>query len=582
MSFLHIRIAVFLTGAVLAWAVLAEDSPPATPLRISVYATAGSVQELASEPERQRVLRVLEPLGVTRLFLEGRRGDQGVSPTALAEVRDWFQARGIACAGGIATVPGQTFGLRQTGGLDWLNWESERTRRDVVGFFTVNAPVFRELIVDDFFCTGDTSVEGDRARGARSWGDYRRDLLVSLLEPLVIGPARAARSDVRLILKFPQWYDRFHRFGYDPPRMAQPFDQVWVGTEVRDPKTRRMGYVQPTEGYMNFRWISSVVGPKTVGAWFDHIECSPQNFVDQAFLSVLAGARELTLFSLADVVGGHGGDARLAQQVPELRRLAARIEGRARRGLPFYKPPGSEAEDNVYLADYLGMIGLPVLPVGRFPEGAASIFLAAQAAADPEITDRLRRHLDRGSQAVVTPAFLRRVPAVGSWAGVSVTAKPAPGTASTVEWRGRAMAMDRSIDLDGGLGAGGGEVVATAHFEGGTIPFLTAKAAGAGRLLVLNVRTFSDQDFLDTGEWLLAPKALGLPEIPQALADPLRREILADPGLRFEAPAGVSLHDIGENQVVYSFLDRAVVVRLNGVAIDLPPHGWHWRAGTGE
>ena len=49
---------------------------------------------------------------------------------------------------------------------------------------------------------------------------------------------------VRLIIKFPQWYDRFHLFGYDPPRMAEAFDKVWVGTEVRNPLTRRGGLNQ--------------------------------------------------------------------------------------------------------------------------------------------------------------------------------------------------------------------------------------------------------------------------------------------------------------------------------------------------
>ncbi|MBP9900386.1 MAG: hypothetical protein KBH45_02940, partial [Verrucomicrobia bacterium] len=207
-------------------------------LQVSVYCTAGEVQQILATPDgKERVLRAVQPLKVSRLFLEGRRGDEYVPPVQLRELRDFFAAQGIQCSGGIATVPGEKFGVRQTGGLAWLNWESPKTQGDVAEFFSQNAPIFDQIIVDDFFCTGDVSPESERARGGRSWGDYRQDLLVSLIEPMIVKPTHATNPRTRLILKFPQWYDRFHLFGYDPARMPERFEQVWVGTEVRDPNT---------------------------------------------------------------------------------------------------------------------------------------------------------------------------------------------------------------------------------------------------------------------------------------------------------------------------------------------------------
>src|SRR5262245_40713707 len=150
-------------------------------LQISVYATAGDVTRYLSEAgQRERVVEALRPLRVSRVFLEGRRGDEYVAPATLTKVRDFLASKGIRSSGGIATVPGTAFGVRQTGGLTWLNWEREKTRNDVATFFAENAPVFEELIVDDFYCTGDTSAASEAARGGRSWSDYRRDLLVSL------------------------------------------------------------------------------------------------------------------------------------------------------------------------------------------------------------------------------------------------------------------------------------------------------------------------------------------------------------------------------------------------------------------
>jgi hypothetical protein len=553
------------------------------PLQLSVYATAGDVRRyLATAEGREKAAPLLQGLGVSRLFLEGRRGDEYVPPETLAEVRDFFAARKIRSAGGIATVPGGSFGKRQNEALDWLNWEDAKTRRDVAGFFTENAPLFGELIMDDFFCTADTSPASARARGERTWAAYRRDLLVSLIKPSLAEPARAVRPAVRLIVKFPQWYDRFHLFGYDPPRMAAQFDQVWVGTEVRNPRTRQMGFVQPTEGYMNFRWLASIAGQKVVGAWFDHIECSAQDFVNQAYGSVLAGARELTLFHLGDLVEGHPGDALLARRWPELKELAGRVRGQRPQGIAFYKPPNSDADENCYLMDYLGMIGLPIVPVAQYPESASVAFLGVQAAADPAVGRRVDRHLRRGATLVFTPAFVRRTGLLASrLAGVELGPVSLPAVATEAQVGQTTIPLMAQLEVDASLRASDCQVLITASVAGQPLPLLTVRRSAKGRVLVLNVRTFAEQDYRDVGEWLLAPKPRGLPEIPQALADRLREPLLGPIGLRLEAPAGVALCLFAEGRCLYNFRDHPLVVRLNGERVELGAYQWHWQGSPG-
>ncbi len=88
---------------------------------------------------------------------------------------------------------------------------------------------------------------------------------------MMLKPARAVQPSFRLIIKIPQWYDRLQEYGYDPARMTAASDRIWVGTETRNPETGSGGYVQPTEGYVNFRWLSSVAGSRTGGAWFDEL-----------------------------------------------------------------------------------------------------------------------------------------------------------------------------------------------------------------------------------------------------------------------------------------------------------------------
>jgi hypothetical protein len=402
-------------------------------------------------------------------------------------------------------VPGKNFGVRQQGALSWLNWEAEATRKGVAEFFSSNARVFDELVIDDFYCTMDASPESERARAGRDWGEYRRDLLTSLVRPMVVEPARAANPRVSLTIKYPQWYDRFHLFGYDPARMSPYFDRVWVGTEVRNPKTQRMGFVQPTQGYINFRWLAALIGPKVEAAWFDHIECTARNFVDQAWQSVLAGARELVLFNLIDVVEGHPGHALFIEALPAMRETARRVQGKPLDGVAFYKPAGSDPGDNRYLMDYLAMLGIPVVPVAAYPATSRSAILGLQAAHDPDLLQKVRAHLKRGAKVAFTASLAERI----------------------------------------------------------TPP---------GGVLRLDLRTFSEQDYRDTGEWLLPPKELPWLDMPREQADAFRKSL----GVDLSAPSGIALYRIGRGEALYSFRDDEVTVRLNGRDLRVPAHALAW------
>jgi hypothetical protein len=356
----------------------------------------------------------------------------------------------------------------------------------------------------------------------------------------MIRPARAARPNLRL---------------------SPLFDQVWVRTKVRNPLTQRMGYVQPTEGYMNFRWLSAVAGSKVQGAWFDHIECTAQNFLDQAYQSVLAGARELTLFQLADLMEGHPGHALLASALPELYQLAERLRGRSPEGIACYKPPGSDSDQNVYLMDYLGMLGLPVVPTARYPAQFRVAILRVQAVADPRLVPEIRAHLRRGATLILTPALIRRLgPILANLAGVTVgwASTPAVG-----------LLADLCPELDLGLQASSAATVKmTAPAAGRQIPLLTAR----GNLLVWNLRTFSEQDYRDTREWLLAPRLCPLSEIPQLTADALREVLLAPLGLRLSAPSQVAFYLFKGTHCFYIFRNQPVEVRLNRTPLHLGPN----------
>ena len=65
-----------------------------------------------------------------------------------------------------------------------------------------------------------------------SWEDYRCELMVQLSRERILAAARRVNPKVKIIIKYPQWYDRFHERGYEVVRETADFDRIWVGTET--------------------------------------------------------------------------------------------------------------------------------------------------------------------------------------------------------------------------------------------------------------------------------------------------------------------------------------------------------------
>ncbi|MBL9138182.1 MAG: hypothetical protein JNK85_20100, partial [Verrucomicrobiales bacterium] len=266
---------------------------------------------------------------------------------------------------------------------------------------------------------------------------------------------------------------------------------------------------------------------------------------------------------------------------PELRRLSASVRSHRVRGIPYYKPPGSDPGENLYLMDYLAMAGWPIVPVAEFPSRASSLVLAAPAAADPTILDQLESALKSGAVVTVTPAFIRMAgPRAFSLAGLM---SPPVGSAGTtlevrLRWHGKTLRLNAPLDIDTSVSPDDARTSLAGVSDSHSVPVLTTRRVGRGRLQVLNLRTFSEQDFRDAGEWLLAPRQLGIATLPAPVANVLRRDALDPIGARFEAPAGVALHLFEGAACLYNFHTNSVAVRWNRSSIQLPAHGWRWFA----
>ncbi len=234
-------------------------------------------------------------------------------------------------------------------------------------------------------------------------------------------------------------------------------------------------------------------------------------------------------------------------------------------GIGFYKPVGSDSEQNMYLMDYAAMIGLPVVPSVAYPGGTKVVVLGVQAAEDPDIFREIRNHMKGGGTIVVTPAFLRKADVkLRRLIGVYASEEAAPELATSALVGGKQVPLTTPLEIDGGLFVKQAAVRMEVSGGGKTYALLTSKVIGRGRLMVWNVRTFSEKDFRESGEHLLAPKRLGLPDLPQPVADELRNNLLGPIKISFEAPTRVGLYLIGGRRYLYNFRNEALDVKVDG------------------
>ena len=118
----------------------------------------------------------------------------------------------------------------------------------------------------------------------------------------------------------------------------------------------------------------------------------------------------------------------MVAEFDQLADLAAAIRSQPVGGVPAYKPPNSDPAGDMYLMDFLGMLGIPLVPVHEFPATAPVIFLPAQAATDPHLVDRMRTAQARGARLILTTNLLTVAPQTRQFARHAVHAAMAGKT----------------------------------------------------------------------------------------------------------------------------------------------------------
>jgi hypothetical protein len=382
-------------------------------LRISTLFTAQNVRDhLGSDEGIARAIDWCRRTGVTHVFLETFRGNYTVDRKLMERAKARFSKAGFDVSGCVTTT---RVGKQSTGWNIIDCYTDVPTQEHLQEIFEYTASLFDEIMIDDFLFTDCQCGECKEARGDKSWAEYRCDLMVDVSRRRILAPARKVNADVRIIIKYPQWYDNFHNRGYEVVRQSADYDRIWVGTETRDPDSERWGRKAQYEAYFIMRWLGQIGGAKTGGGWFDPYGTHEDTYAEQARQTVLADAKEMLLFCYGSLQENTGpaNVAKLRTEIPGLFRLARLVRGKPLRGIAAPKPPNSDAHDEQYVYDFVGMLGLPLIPTAEIRTDAKAAFLPVHALEDPALDSKLSKLLGADAPVLVTDGLAAKLdPAV--------------------------------------------------------------------------------------------------------------------------------------------------------------------------
>jgi hypothetical protein len=541
-----------------------QAAPAHRNFKVSVYVVVDATRALSDPATFARQYdRVQRQAPFDKVYLEAYRDGRFASDEQLEAVKKAFEAKGVAVSGGVTLAAGGRGGQFAT-----FDYEDPADRATAEKAVRLAARHFDEVILDDFFFYNSKSDLDIAAKGSRSWTQYRLDTMRAAARDLVLGPARQTNPKVKVIIKYPNWYEHFQGLGFDLDQEAHAFDAIYTGDETRDPEITDQ-LLQEYESYEVFRYFSNIRpdgGDR--GGWVDTFSVRDvDRYAEQLWGTLFARAPEITLFSwgaMADEApvpaGSRAGwaqentsfdwdamtkayrpsgrpDDRGAGWAEAAGYALARIDpvlGQLGRpiGIASYKPYQSHGED--FLQDYLGNVGVPIEMTPDFPSQAPIVLLTQQAAADPDIVAKIKAQLVAGKSVVITTGLMRALQGKGIEDVVEA------------EVTGRSEAVDGYV---WGYGAGSGQAVKgggappilipeVSFYTNDAWPLVRAVANAKGFPLLLMDRYSKGVLYV-----LTIPENPGdLYNLPQPVLTQLRGYLQQDFPVQLDAPDHVALY----------------------------------------
>jgi hypothetical protein len=365
------------------------------------YATAPYLNDKSIEQIRADIEKTAKYIKLDKIYLETYRSDILVERKKMEAVKALFIEKGFQVSGGITTTTTRTL----MGSMCFTSPENRKKLGEIAAY---TAELFDELILDDFYFTNCRCEACIKEKGDRDWASFRLALMKDFSENVIIKNAKAANPKVNVIIKYPNWYDSFQASGYNLEEQPPMFDMIYTGTETRDPSYTH----QNLPRYLSFflpRLLERIKPGRNGGGWYDLFECSLEDYVQQAYLTLFAKCRENMLFCFPLLVNHPVYAAAAGAVYDEADLFMGQIAEPV--GVACYKPYHSHGERRLY--DFLGMLGIPLDPYPYYPSSAATVLLTADAAWDEEIVGKIKQSLLSGSNVFITSGLYEKLAGKG-------------------------------------------------------------------------------------------------------------------------------------------------------------------------
>lgn len=507
--------------------------------KVSIYTRAYEVEKMKDSQWLDSTWRIIsEQVQVDKIYLETHRDLLIVPDATLRKAIRFFKEKGLEVGGGI------TYTIDESNSFETFCYTNPEHRKKVQEIAEHTARYFDDFILDDFFFTSCKCPLCIEAKGDMSWTEYRLKLMTEAGKTLVLDPARKVNPNVRVIIKYPNWYDHFQGLGFDLEHGPYLFDGVWTGTETRDPSSAQ--HLQNYLSYNVFRYLDNLRPGFNFGGWVDSggSHMGMYRYAEQLWLTLFAKAPEVTLFAYNQLLR----QPQLGKTAHETFSFVDQFLGDLGKpmGIVSYKPFHATGED--FLQNYLGMIGLPMDMRPDFPQDKQVVLLTEQAKFDPQIESKIIKQLLKGGDVIVTTGLVKAIPEqIASIAEVRCTDLKA--IVNDFGWNGKST-KDLLIPQVLYLTNDSWEIVSAGKpLTKGVIgyPILLRCPFGEGNMYVLTI----PDSFAD------------LYAFPDQALNMIRFFMSPDLGLRIEGPAkiGLFVYDNG-TFIVESFLDDPTEVTV--------------------
>jgi hypothetical protein len=583
------RLPVLLLLASTCLPLCAAPAPAHDQFRVAVYIPVGVVEQMKDPAYLKKSWEEIDSqVKVDKVYIESYRSGVLADDALLETVKSFFSSHGVQVAGGIAfAAGGDSAGFQpnevESGQFVSFSYTDPKQRDYAKHISELTARHFDDIILDDFFFNNTKRDSDIAAKGAATWADFRLKLMDEVARDLVLAPARTVNPKVKIVIKFPNWYEHFQANGYDLDQEPKLFDGIYTGTETRDPVTTDQ-HLQQYESYQIVRYFDNIAPGRNGGGWVDTYDSRYiDRYAEQLWDTMLAKAPEIMLFQWSDLLrpaqpgnrepwsgldttfkyaemegwrsaSGSPAAASLATAAGYSLAKVNDVVGKLGKplGVASYKPYQSTGED--FLHNYLGMIGIPIDLHPTYPAAAPTVLLTESAKFDPAIVDKIGTSLEKGGNVVITSGLLRALQGHGIEQICDL--KDTGNILKIQEYWGA-----NGPGAGANLGTTADILVPEIGFQTNDAwPVVRGTANGRGAPLLIMDRYSKGILYVLT----IPENANDLYSLPQAVLAQIRQYLLRGFPVQIDAPGKVSLFAYDNNTfVVESYLDTPTQVTVS-------------------